>query len=344
MAKPRVFVSSTYYDLRHIRNSLETFIESFGYEAVLFESGDIAFHHDTPIDESCYNEIQNCHMLVLIVGGRYGSATSDPTPLGEDEINTALQQFNSITKKEYETARERDIPIFIFVEKSVFSEYQTFKENRDNSSINYAQVDSNNIFRLLDDIIAQRRNNFVRPFDSIDDITKWLRDQWAGLFADVLSQKKSETSLKDLASQLSGLRQVVSVLKEYSESIMRKVQPEDFLGVIQAQEKKLRDNKIQTFVTEPLIATLIGCTIDEPTTKEALYESFEKSANFDDFINKSGFVGDKVNDLIGHWRDPAEAEFTHLKRKYLDDVEIIREVPMKKSAQRGKAIGASPQG
>jgi hypothetical protein len=49
MAKPRVLVSSTYYDLRHIRNSLESFIEGIGYEAVLFESGDIAFHHDTPI-------------------------------------------------------------------------------------------------------------------------------------------------------------------------------------------------------------------------------------------------------------------------------------------------------
>ncbi len=48
MAKPRVFVSSTYYDLKHIRNSVETFIENLGYDAVLFESGDIPFHHDAP--------------------------------------------------------------------------------------------------------------------------------------------------------------------------------------------------------------------------------------------------------------------------------------------------------
>ncbi len=43
MARPKVFVSSTYYGLRHIRNSLETFIENMGYEGVLFESGDIPF-------------------------------------------------------------------------------------------------------------------------------------------------------------------------------------------------------------------------------------------------------------------------------------------------------------
>lgn len=41
--KPRIFVSSTYYDLKYIRNDLENFIKSFGYESVLFESGDIAF-------------------------------------------------------------------------------------------------------------------------------------------------------------------------------------------------------------------------------------------------------------------------------------------------------------
>src|SRR5438270_9251216 len=32
MARPRVFVSSTYYDLRHIRGSLEVFIGSLGYD------------------------------------------------------------------------------------------------------------------------------------------------------------------------------------------------------------------------------------------------------------------------------------------------------------------------
>lgn len=76
MAKTKVFVSSTYYDLKHIRNSLEEFISNFGYETVLFEDGDIAFRHDRPLDESCYSEISNCHIFVLIIGGRYGSATS----------------------------------------------------------------------------------------------------------------------------------------------------------------------------------------------------------------------------------------------------------------------------
>ena len=41
MAKPRIFVSSTYYDLKHIRASLSLFIDSLGYESILFEKGQL---------------------------------------------------------------------------------------------------------------------------------------------------------------------------------------------------------------------------------------------------------------------------------------------------------------
>lgn len=39
MAKPRVFISSTFYDLRQIRVELDKFIEGLGYEPVRNEEG-----------------------------------------------------------------------------------------------------------------------------------------------------------------------------------------------------------------------------------------------------------------------------------------------------------------
>ena len=57
MAKPRVFISSTFYDLRHIRNDLDEFVSGLGFESVLSEKGDIAYEHDRPLDESCYREV-----------------------------------------------------------------------------------------------------------------------------------------------------------------------------------------------------------------------------------------------------------------------------------------------
>ena len=68
MAKPKVFVSSTYYDLRHIRAVLEAFIKQFGYDPVLFEKGAIPFQHDKTLEDNCLNEIEACDMLILIRG------------------------------------------------------------------------------------------------------------------------------------------------------------------------------------------------------------------------------------------------------------------------------------
>ncbi len=43
MAKPRVFISSTFYDLRLVRLELDKFLESIGYEPIRNEEGDIAY-------------------------------------------------------------------------------------------------------------------------------------------------------------------------------------------------------------------------------------------------------------------------------------------------------------
>lgn len=45
MARPRIFISSTYYDLKYIRGGLEAFVRQMGYDPILFEKGDIPFRH-----------------------------------------------------------------------------------------------------------------------------------------------------------------------------------------------------------------------------------------------------------------------------------------------------------
>lgn len=86
MARPQVFVSSTFYDLRHIRASLEAFIERLGYEPVLSEKGKIAYDPDVPLDESCYRDAATANIFVLIVGGRYGSAASEENISGNKRV------------------------------------------------------------------------------------------------------------------------------------------------------------------------------------------------------------------------------------------------------------------
>lgn len=223
MAKPRVFVSSTYYDLKHIRRSVEQFIESLGYEAAVFESGDIPFSHDTPLDDSCNREVGLCHILVLIIGGRYGSpASGESRKLSISDKEKQYEHYNSITRNEYLRAREQDIPIYIFVEKGVLAEFQTFRHNRD-KEIRYAHVDSVNIFKLLEDILSQPRNNFVREFATADDITSWLRDQWAGLLSHFITQRRDGATVGQIRGQIESLTSVVQALKTYSEQVLRNV-------------------------------------------------------------------------------------------------------------------------
>lgn len=306
MAKPRIFVSSTYYDLKHIRNSLEAFIDSMGYEAVLFEDGDIPFHHDAALDISCYEEIKNCHILVLIIGGRYGS------PISDAETETGLEFYNSVTKKEYETARKNDIPIYIFIEKNVHSEYHTYKKNRKNQSIEYAHVDNVNIFKLIDDIYAQKRNNIIRDFEKFDDLSSWLKDQWAGLFADFLSDKKRDKDLEDLSAQVSGLKELSSVLKNYTESIMAKLQPENFEQIIRTSNKALRESYIKIFENNPMIKYFLGRS-PKGIGVARLYDSFEKSKSVGEFLTSAGYDDDFIHDMENNKN--AHRDFDLLKKE-----------------------------
>jgi hypothetical protein len=306
MAKPRVFVSSTYYDLKHIRNSLEAFIDGMGYESVLYEEGDIPFHHDSPLDVSCYEEIKSCHILVLIIGGRYGSPASDV------DIESGLDFYNSVTKKEYETARKNDIPIYVFIEKNVHSEYHTYKKNRKNENIKYAHVDNVNIFKLIDEIYTQKRNNLIRDFEKFDDLSSWLKDQWAGLFADLLSEKKRDKDLEDLSVQVSGLKDLSSVLKNYTESIMEKLQPENFEQIISSSNQTLKSRYMKLFENNPMIRFFL----DESPKGVGivkLYDAFEKSSSVGDFLEIAGFDEKFVAEMESHQH--ANNDYDELKRE-----------------------------
>lgn len=312
MAKPRVFVSSTYIDLKHARRHIEGFIKSIGYDTVLFESGDITFRHDQTIDDSCYAEIDNCHMLVLIIGGKYGSPTSE-TSLTEENSEQEVKFYNSITKKEYETAREKNIPIFIFVEKGVLSEYQTFKKNRDLKGITYAHVDNVNIFLLLDDILNQSMNNYVKSFENFEEITSWLKDQWAGMFADFLNKNNSDNSLLSLRNQISELNEITSSLKTYNEKLLKFAAPSESDEIIAEEEKKLELGKIHRFISESLINFLIKMPqVMIGLSDKQIYQIFENSETPYEFAVAIG-VDDKEAEYLKDHKN-AIKEFSRLKR------------------------------
>jgi hypothetical protein len=200
MARPRIFVSSTYFDLKSVRADLEHFIRERGYDPVLHERGSVAYGSVEALERYCYKEIETCDILLSIIGGRFGSQSGDST--------------YSISQTELKVALEQSKQVYVFVERDVYHEYKTYERNKD-AKIKYASVDNPRIYEFLSEIYALKNNNPVQPFETSFDITENLKEQWAGLFQRLLTQQSfgvQASLFHDLKQSLEATRSLADVI------------------------------------------------------------------------------------------------------------------------------------
>jgi len=203
MAKPRVFISSTFYDLRYVREDLERFVLEIGYEPVRYEVGDVPYSSKAPLEESAYREVAFCDIIVCVIGGRYGtdSTTRD----------------GSITQNELKEALEKGVQVYVFVDQNVLTEFETYQLNKDNEKTKYRYVDNVKVFEFLAQIYALPQNNPITAFSTSADISTYLQAQCAGLFQRFLQEETrlSEVRVLDeMKSVSSTLQQLVKFLTE----------------------------------------------------------------------------------------------------------------------------------
>jgi hypothetical protein len=172
MANPRVFISSTWYDLRYIRENIKYFVKTLGYEPILSEEGSIFYDPKIHVQDACVSEIPNCQIFILIVGGRYGS--------------TFKETQQSVTNAEYLEAVRLKIPVFALIEHSVYNDFHLYSANRKNKSVDatkikYPSADSTKIFDFIETVRTNAINNALIPFRDFADIESYLRQQWAGM-------------------------------------------------------------------------------------------------------------------------------------------------------------------
>lgn len=211
--QPSIFVSSTFYDLKYVREGLCNFIKDKGYTPVLSNNGDIGYSSNIPLDASCYEAVSNCHMTVLVVGGEYGSAAT-----GEDDSNK-FNEYLSITRKEFRKALEAKISIFAFVSQVVLNEYNIYRENKEsiekgNLIIKFKETKNINVFRFIEELYSLHIPVF--EFNNVQSIENTLEKQWADMLRKYLVQnmKQIKNDPDDNASELSIEGEWVSVFVE----------------------------------------------------------------------------------------------------------------------------------
>jgi hypothetical protein len=203
MPPPRVFVSSTWYDLRHVRDDLTRFISSLGYEPVLAEHGDIYYDPKTHVQDACLAEVAGCQLSVLLIGGRHGSSFK-----GTEK---------SITNREYEEAVKQGVPVFALVQKEVYHDYGVYTKNKENkdvdaAKIQYSAVDNVRVFDFIDEVQSQAVNNAIVPFENSEDISEYLRRQWAAMMYSFLQAKNESREVANTMRELRLMNEKIEML------------------------------------------------------------------------------------------------------------------------------------
>jgi hypothetical protein len=163
---PTVMVSSTFYDLGQVRSDLMGFLQNeLGYSPLLSEFSSFPVDPDVDTIENCRRRVeQNADVLVLIIGGRYGSVDSE--------------SGKSITSIEYVTARAKGVPIDVFIDKRILAVLPVWARNRDGDFSDV--VDSNELFTFVEQVRNTDRV-WTHEFERAQDITNALRFQFAHL-------------------------------------------------------------------------------------------------------------------------------------------------------------------
>lgn len=224
--KPRIFVSSTFYDLKYIREDLSNFIKGYDFEAIMFEDGDVGYTPGKYLDESCYDAMRTADMVVLIIGGYYGSAAS-----GDKE---GIEEYMSVTRNEFKTAIANGIPVYAFIDTSVYSEYGIYEANMhklENNEIelNFLATKNINIFRFIK-FVKTLSKIPITEFKKSADIKDFLSKQWADMFKNYLRLLQDNKKIEQLHGTMSDMQSLVEKMELMLNGLGKKVLSVDHDG------------------------------------------------------------------------------------------------------------------
>jgi hypothetical protein len=276
MACPRVFISSTCYDLAEERDGLAEFCSTFGFDTTLSERGDVFYHPDLHTHTSCVRETSNCHLFILVIGGRFG---------GKYKVDTS----KSITNAEYAAAVQSGSPVFAFVKQDVLNDHNVWQRNRNFAfakDIHFPSIEkqehAEDIFKFIDTVRLAPTNNGMFGFRLAKDIHEILRKQWAGLMFEYLQNRTLARQLSLTNDALGNLSVVSAKIEELVKNIYRNV---DVNGAATAIE-----NIEQESAADEFLHNLSALMDDQKFISKNLFETAEEMPeNWWEFVTHFGW-------------------------------------------------------
>jgi hypothetical protein len=134
----RVFISSTYRDLHHLRDIAREEVQLMGFEAECV--GPLSGLSDGEILSALVKAVRSCDVLILIVGLRRGSA---PDIAGFEK--------SSFTQEELKAAKDAQIPVLVFQSagtKKQLAEWVTEFRKRQGENYVLVQYQDEKDFRI----------------------------------------------------------------------------------------------------------------------------------------------------------------------------------------------------
>lgn len=255
MPSPKIFLSSTCYDLGMVREQLRSFFLRLGYDPVLSEYSDILYDPRTHTHTSCIQEVPNADIVVVLIGSRFGGRAVPEALNSIDIENLVKSSFDvtvlrepeklSITQLEVLKAIDATVPVFAFVDEKVMHDHFVYQKNKDIADkIKFPSIEkpesARYVFEFINFLHQRNKGNSVVSFGRIEDIETHLLKQWGALFQKLLKEQRDHVQetrkLFTISEQIEDIKTaIISTIgnaqsREVARSVIRYRRLSDFLS------------------------------------------------------------------------------------------------------------------
>lgn len=200
--KTHIFIGSTFFDMKYRQEDLSSFVKIHDFEPIIFEDGGLAHMPGREPDAGRYEAMKLADMVILIIGGSYGSIMDNSSENGY------------ITGKEFKTSIEEGVPVYAFIDQQVYSEYGVYEVNtdsidQDESLIKFRATKDVNVFRFINEIKSVN-NISINEFNRLEDIKDFLSAEWSSMFKIYLRSLRNDKPAFQMDESMSKFNSLIS--------------------------------------------------------------------------------------------------------------------------------------